>query len=202
VSAAVEACQLFLPARVSSPVDVASNGFGAFLGAAAAAYLRAGERPAPAPALFAFEMPLMNVVYLLIPLLWLGSLSMGGEVHRLLLLPVLGVFGGSVLASVYVNRMGPDREQGGLMPAVYALGWFGVGMLPAITVFPLEVSALAIVVGAAAQLSAWLWKRWGEVGASFRTADLEESISAFRPLPAAALRLADHPADFGMVRRG
>jgi glycopeptide antibiotics resistance protein len=94
VSAAVEACQLFLPGRVSSPVDVASNGLGAFLGAAAAAYLRAGERPAPAPVLFAFEMPLMNLVYLLIPLLWLGSLSMGGEVHRLLLMSVLGGEGG------------------------------------------------------------------------------------------------------------
>jgi glycopeptide antibiotics resistance protein len=75
VSAAVEACQLFLPGRDSSVIDVATNGMGALLGAGAAAYLRRGERPPQASVLFTFEMPLMNVVYLLIPLLWLGSLS-------------------------------------------------------------------------------------------------------------------------------
>ena len=69
VSTAVEACQLFLPGRDSSVIDVATNGLGALLGAAAAAYLRARERQEPVPLLFAFEMPLMNVVYLLIPLL-------------------------------------------------------------------------------------------------------------------------------------
>ena len=108
-STAVEGCQLFLPGRDSSVIDVGTNGLGALLGAAAAATQHPRARQEQAPLLFAVEMPLMNVVYLLIPLLWLGSLSMGGEVHRLLLMTVLGVFGGSVLASVYVNRMGPDR---------------------------------------------------------------------------------------------
>ena len=153
VSAAVEACQLFLPGRDSSVIDVATNGFGALLGAGAAAYLRGGERPAQASVLFAFEMPLMNVVYLLIPLLWLGSLSVGGEMHRLALMAVLGVFGGSVLSSVYVNRMGIDRKPSGPMPAVYAFGWFVAGVLPAVVIFPVEVLAAAGMVGLAAQLS-------------------------------------------------
>jgi hypothetical protein len=75
--------------------------------------------------------------------------------------------------------MGPDREQGGLMPAVYALGWFGVGMLPAITVFPLEVSALAMVVGAAAQLSAWRWKRGGKSERRFELPTLKKVFPLF-----------------------
>lgn len=159
VSTAVEACQLFLPGRRSSLIDVATNGLGVLLGAAAATYLRAGERPVQASLLFAFEMPLMNVVYLLIPLLWLGSLSMGGEIHRLGLMMVLGVFGGSVIASVYVNRMGLNQKQSGPMPAIYALGWFVIGVLPAVATFPLEVLAAAGIVALAGHLSARWWKR-------------------------------------------
>jgi glycopeptide antibiotics resistance protein len=159
VSTAVEACQLFLPGRYSSLIDVATNGFGAWLGAAAAAYHRTSVQQEQAPLLFAFEMPLMDVVYLLIPLLWLGGLSMGEELDRLGLTTLLGVFGGSVIASVYVNRTGPGRKQDSPMPAVYAAGWFLVGTLPAAAAFPLQVSAVAVAVGVAALFSARLWKR-------------------------------------------
>jgi glycopeptide antibiotics resistance protein len=179
VSAVLEGCQLFLPERDSSVIDVATNGFGAGLGAAAAALLRAREQPAPASALFSFEMPLMNVVYLLIPLLWLGSLSVGGEIHRLLLLMLLGVFGGGVLASVYVNRMEVDRKPGGLMPAIYALAWFVIGTLPAVTAFPLEVLTLSAVAGAAAQLSAWCWKRGGRSERRFELSTLQRVFPLF-----------------------
>jgi len=47
VSTAVEACQFFLPGRDSSLIDVATNGVGALLGAAAAAYQRASVRCEP-----------------------------------------------------------------------------------------------------------------------------------------------------------
>jgi hypothetical protein len=58
---------------------------------------------------------LANIV-LFIPLLWLGGLSMGGELDRLGLTTVLGLFGGSVIASVCVHRTGLGRRQGGPMP--------------------------------------------------------------------------------------
>ena len=93
VSSAVEACQLFLPGRDSSVIDVVTNGLGALLGAAAAAYQRARVPQEQVSLLFAFEMPLMNVVYLPIPLLWLGGLAMGGELDRLGLTTVLESFG-------------------------------------------------------------------------------------------------------------
>jgi glycopeptide antibiotics resistance protein len=158
VSASVETCQLFLPGRYCSVIDVATNGFGAWLGAAAAAYQRTRMRQEQEPLLFAFEMPLMDVVYLLIPLLWLGGLSMGAEPGRLGLTTLLGVFGGSVIASVHVNCLGPGRKPGLSMPAVHAAGWFLIGTLPAAADFPLQISALAAVVGVAAQLSVRLWK--------------------------------------------
>jgi VanZ family protein len=179
VSTVLEACQLSLPGRYPSVIDVAANGCGACLGSATAACLRAGERPARESLLFAFEMPLMNVVYLLIPLLWLSSLSLGGEIDRLGLTAVLGVFGGGVLASVYVNRVRPGRKPGGLMPAVYAAGWFLVGTLPAIMVFPLEVSAAAAGVGAASQLSTWFWKRGAESEQRFELPTLKKAFPLF-----------------------
>jgi VanZ family protein len=174
VSAAVEACQLFLPGRDSSLIDVATNGLGALLGAATAAYQRTRAPREQVPLLFAFEMPLMNVVYLLIPLLWLGGLSMGGEPGRLGLTTVLGGFGGSVIASVHVNRMGLGRGQGSPMPAVYAAGWFMIGTLPAVAAFPVEVLAAAGVVAAAAGLSAWLWRRGDPSERRFELATLKK----------------------------
>jgi glycopeptide antibiotics resistance protein len=75
VSTTMEACQLFLPGRDTSLIDVVTNGLGALLGAASAAYhQRRSLRQKQTSGLFAFEMPLTNVVYLLIPLLWLGSI--------------------------------------------------------------------------------------------------------------------------------
>ena len=160
VSTAVEACQLFLPGRDSSVIDVVTNGFGALLGAAAAAYQRARVRQEQVPLLFAFEMPLMNVVYLLIPLLWLGSLSMGGELDRL----VADDGAGRVRRQRDCLRVcephgAATGSREGLMPALYASGWFMIGTLPAVAAFPVEVLAAAGVVAVAAGLSAWLWKR-------------------------------------------
>jgi|GEM_PF-2118030 len=159
VSTSVETCQLFLPGRYCSVIDVATNGLGTWLGAAAAAYLRASRHQNQVPSLFAFEMPMMAVVYLLTPLLWLESLSMGAEPARLWLTAVLGVFGSSVIASVHVNSLGHDRVRGTFPPAVYAAGWFLIGILPSVTAFPLHVSALTAVVGVVAELVAWFWNR-------------------------------------------
>jgi hypothetical protein len=122
VSAALEACQLFLPGRNSSLIDVATNGLGALMGAAMAAYLRTREWDEPVHLPFAPAMPLMNVVYLLIPMLWLGSLSMGGEINRLGLMTVLGVFGGSVLASA-AREPHEDQPEAGRTHASHLCLW-------------------------------------------------------------------------------
>ena len=179
VSSAVEACQLFLPGRDSSLIDVATNGLGALLGAAAAAYQRARVRREKEPLLFAIEMPLMNVVYLLIPLLWLGGLSMGGEPGRLGLTTLLGVFGGSVIASVYVNRLRRDKTHEGLMPALYASGWFMIGTLPAVAAFPVEVLTAAGVVAVAAGLSARLWRRGDKSERRFELSTLKKVFQLY-----------------------
>jgi hypothetical protein len=65
------------------------------------------------------------------------------------------------------------------MPAIYALGWFLIGMLPAVTVFPMEVSAIAVGVGAAAQLSARFWKRGAQSERRFELSTLKKVFSFF-----------------------
>ncbi|MGE5255150.1 MAG: VanZ family protein [Hyphomicrobiales bacterium] len=179
VSAALETGQLFLPARFPSVLDVAANGLGAGLGACAAAFQHPQARPERMSALFALEMPLMNVVYLLIPLLWLGSLSMDGEVHRLALMLVLGLFGGSVLASVYTSRRPPDRRRGDFLPAFYASGWFLLGTLPALASFPLEVLAVSAAVGGAAQLSTRLFRHRNEAERRFELTTLARVLPLY-----------------------
>jgi hypothetical protein len=136
-------------------------------------------RPEQVSTLFALEMPLMNVVYLVIPLLWLGSLSAGGEVHRLGLMLLLGVFGGCVLASVYAGRRRPGMPRGDPMPGLYALGWFLLGSLPALASFPLEVLAAAVMVGGTAQLSTRLWARRREAERRFEVATLQRVLPLY-----------------------
>ena len=158
VSAAVEACQLFLPGRDSSLIDVATNGLGAVLGAAAAAYQRARVRQEQVPLVFAFEMPLMNVVYLLIPLLLARRPFHGRGADP------AGADDGAGCVRRQRDRLrvrephGVRQDPCRLMPALYASGWFMIGTLPAVAAFPIEVLTAAGVVAAAAGLSARLWK--------------------------------------------
>ena len=111
VSGIVEAGQLFLPSRYSSLVDVVTNGLGAWLGAAIAGYHQLMVRRKGMLELFGFGLPLMSSVYLLVPLLWLGGLSMGGERSRIGLMALVGIYGAGVISAVIVNRLGRSRKR-------------------------------------------------------------------------------------------
>jgi hypothetical protein len=104
---------------------------------------------------------------------------MGGEINRLGLTTVLGVFGGSVLASAHVNRTRINQKMGGPMPAMYAFGWFLIGTLPALIAFPLEVFVVAVGIGLFAQLSAWYWKRGAQSEHRFEQTTLKRVFPIF-----------------------
>jgi VanZ family protein len=153
VSGALETLQLFLPGRFANPLDVLSNTLGAWLGswlhARIAAYL--GGRLVRGLAL---ELPLMNVVYLLVPLLWLDGFAAGHDARRLVLSPLLGLAGAIVLAAVWRHRL---AERGVLSPARLAwlaAGWYLVGAAPGLIRRPLLVLGSAAVVAAVARLEA------------------------------------------------
>jgi VanZ family protein len=152
-SAALETLQLFLPGRFPSPVDVGANTLGAWLGSRLhgriAAYL--GARLVRGLAL---ELPLLNVVYLLVPLLWLDGFAAGHDARRLVLSPLLGLVGALVLAAVWRHRL---AERGVLSPerlAWLAAGWYVVGAAPGLIRRPLLVLGGAVLVAVVARLEA------------------------------------------------
>jgi VanZ family protein len=153
VSVTFEAAQLFLPGRFSSPVDVMSNTLGAGLGSLVHARIAAHLDGRLVRGL-ALELPLMVVVYLLVPLLWLDGFAAGHDGGRLVLSPLLGLAGAIVLAAIWRHRL---AGRGVLSPARLAwvtAGWYVVGAAPGLIRRPLLVLGAALLVALVARLEA------------------------------------------------
>jgi hypothetical protein len=153
LSATVEAVQLYLPGRFPSLVDVATNTLGAWLGAV---ILDLVERRFDARVLrpLALDLPLMNLVYLLVPLLWLDGLAAGHDTTRLALALLPGLAGGLVLAAVWRHRL---AARGLLDPwrlGAVAAGWYLAGAAPGLVRRPGLVLAGAALVGLVTRLEA------------------------------------------------
>ena len=148
LSAGIECAQMFEVERYPSLLDVLANGSGAWLGAVLHRHLKRGVQiDASTVGRFALELPLTGLVYLLVPLLWLGSAAVGGEAARLLSPLLLGLFGASLLASMQRHHFGPAGLLSPQGMARIAVGWFGIGLLPALLL--LGVPLMLVAVGAA-----------------------------------------------------
>ena len=147
VSVVIEITQVFLLGRYTSAIDVITNGAGAWVGALIFSLIKHNVNEARIAGVFALELPLMNLVYLLIPLIWLNGLSAGHEVSRVWLLVVLGLFGAIVLSSVYIHRLRYVERLSSNKVTFLAMGWFFVAALPALAHFPLQSILCGIGVG-------------------------------------------------------
>ena len=154
LSVAIESAQLFVHGRYTSIIDVITNGSGAWLGGLIFVFLKQILKEQRAGRLSALELPLMNLVYLLIPLMWLTGLSAGQEVLRWWLMVMLGLFGGGVLFSIYFYRLRGGGTVGPNKLSCFAMGWFFIGALPMLTGYPLQVIFFGAVLGAVFQLLA------------------------------------------------
>ncbi len=124
-SALLEGGQLFLEGRFTSPVDVAANAFGCWCGAQLHDGLaRLLERRLPG--VLALELPLMGIVYLIVPLLWLHGYASEGSADREMLALLPGLVGGLLLASVWHHRLRAAGVLGPVRVALIAGGWFMV----------------------------------------------------------------------------
>ncbi len=153
-SLAIEVSQLFLPTRSTAPLDLLANGLGGWFGGMALDLVsrRLQLTPALVGAL-ALELPLMGLVYLLIPLLWVNGIAAGDDRTHLLLSVVLGQVGAIVLAAVYRHRLRPTAAVHRVRYAAVAAGWFLVGALPGLVRAPVWVVSAALSVG----LGTYLW---------------------------------------------
>jgi glycopeptide antibiotics resistance protein len=130
LSLLLESLQSFLPSRVPSPIDVVTNGFGAWAGAYAHSLLgpwldRRLQKQ------LSLHLPLANVLYLLVPLCSLDSLCLGSRLECVFVLP-LAAFMAAQAAGLYKHRLlaaqGPFALRYSLaIGALFAIGYLPVG---------------------------------------------------------------------------
>ena len=110
-----------------------------------------GER---AGKLFSLELPLMNLVYLLIPLMWLNGLATGEKAARLWLLLLLGLFGTGVFCSISIYRFRNTGAFSFAKLSFFVMSWFLTATLPVLLKFPMQIAIFTISVGIIAPIIA------------------------------------------------
>jgi VanZ family protein len=143
----IEAGQIFIPGRFVSPVDVVANTGGAGVGALLRARV---ERWAVWDRHFVgrigLDIPLVGLLYLLVPQLWLSGVGLMDDPFRSVTTLLLGCAGSIVLVALQRHSwQGGARLAARVVPPL-ALLWFMVGALPALSVFPRTAATLALVV--------------------------------------------------------
>lgn len=151
LSGCVETAQLFEATRYSSLIDVTTNALGAALGALVYGWIVRGIEGENAVRTLALELPLMALVYLLVPLMWLIGLASGGDSRSWLVLPI-AAFAGGIIGTVHAAYLQPSRgiARSWLLPL--ALLWFVVALLPG-TIRDITVLATGAVLTVS---TAWL----------------------------------------------
>jgi len=146
LSCVIEVAQIFLAERFPSPMDVLTNGAGGWLGVRllGRAQSQLSNRWIGTLAL---ELPLMNVVYLLIPLLWLNGLAAGTDSFHHDLALLLGLCGCLIISAVYLHLF----ESSGLFRSKWivstATAWFLIGSLPRLGESPSFILFGSVLVG-------------------------------------------------------
>lgn len=149
LSGAIELAQLFAPDRFSSLLDVATNTAGALLGAALFARLARVVDSENTVQSLALELPLMGVVYLLVPLAWLLGLGSDGDERRALLL-LLAVIAGAILGTVHGAYVAPSGRKPQRWLLTFPVAWVLVSVVPgARGAWDIVAAALGVAVAAA-----------------------------------------------------
>jgi glycopeptide antibiotics resistance protein len=154
MSSTIEFTQFFVPGRYTQVSDVMANATGAWLGAVIFVLMTKMLKEDRTVRLLTLELPLMNIVYLIIPLMWLNGLSAGGEAARLWLMLLLGLFGSGILVSVYIHRLRNNGEPALNKLSLFAVTWFIVASLPILINFPIEIVSFGIIIGILVQIPA------------------------------------------------
>jgi glycopeptide antibiotics resistance protein len=150
LSAAIETTQLFERERFSSVIDVITNGAGAALGAVALrATMRRIRSNARLVGRLSLEIPLMGLIYLLVPVLLVASLSAVMDPVRTVALIPLGLIGACLMGAVQQNHFGPSGLFGRATMGVVAAGWMVLGAFPVLLRHPLLGASVVGLVGLA-----------------------------------------------------
>jgi VanZ family protein len=148
-SLCIELSQIFIRGRYVSPIDVATNTAGAYIGVYFRDRLDGWAVWDPRlVGRIGLDIPLVGLLYLLVPQLWLSSVGVVEDPWRMATTLLLGCAGSIVLVALHRHRW-----QGGVRLAArivlpLALLWFTAGALPAFAAAPRAflAAALAVVV--------------------------------------------------------
>jgi VanZ family protein len=147
ISAAAEVGQFFMPARTPSVVDLVTNTSGALLGVVLHDLLVTRITMSPrVVGRLALETPLMGLLYLLVPLLWVNRLN-SDDSSRWLLTALIGMCGAVILSDTFQQWWGSPRFESLGRVAMAAAIWFFVGMGPSLPSRP--IPGFASLVGIA-----------------------------------------------------
>ena len=150
LSGALELAQVFAPSRFPSVFDLIANTTGAGLGArlagaATAAARSKGDAVATVRAL-SVDLPLMGLVYLMAPLVWLVALG-ADDVQRLWIAGPLAAAAAWILASVLVSF----EQVGWRRVLMVTSAWLAVTLLPS----AVQRTGPTVVVALLAVATAW-----------------------------------------------
>ena len=159
LSLLIETAQIFIVGRVVSPIDVATNACGGFLGGFVRDRVERWSvwRPRVVSRI-GLDIPLVGLLYLLVPQLWLSGVGLVEDVRRMATVVLLAASGSIVLAALRRHRWsGSVRFMANALTAL-ALPWFAVVALPTLWGAPVVFGALALVV---VLMTVWLRQTGG-----------------------------------------
>lgn len=147
LSILIESAQIFIRGRFVSPVDVTTNTLGAYLGLVLRDRIERWAMWHPrAVGRAGLDIPLVGLLYLLVPQLWLSSVGLIDDPRRSLTTLLLGCAGSIVLVSLQRHRWkGGVRLAARVVPPLAVL-WFVIGVLPALAASPRIFVTMALSV--------------------------------------------------------
>ena len=149
ISIAIEAMQLFDATREATLLDVIGNTLGGWLGALGFDHIaRMARTKGRIIGWLGLEIPLMGLVYLLVPLLWVNSLGARGELVRVSGTFLIGAFGAVLLGGLQRHYFGPSKTADAQKTAAFAALWFVAGALAMLPWRPFELVGGALAVAA------------------------------------------------------
>lgn len=144
-SSFIEFNQIFIPSRSPGFNDILTNSTGTLLGIGGHFYVKSYVQK-KSTTLLHMGIPLMNIVFLLVPLLWISSFAAGYDVNRLWFLLLLGFIGATIITEVYLNRI-TDKSLKYLVLMLFLLcSWFLISVFPVLVKYPKRLIFFAAIL--------------------------------------------------------